>query len=1098
MADAQYPPSEFDQASCFSRWTYRVINPLMATARHKPLQLEDLYHIPPGDHSQLLHARLADALHHHHHRLGRAVVATFWRVFALTFVLAVIETLCRPCGIFCLWHLLTWLQTPTAPLWEGLLWAGCMGLANLILVNVAHCMFFHVVKLGWNIQTAVTALLHKKVLTLRAAEVVHVTTGMLVNLVSNDVNRFNGAAQKMHATWIPFLEIAVVCTLLAWRVGLGAASAGVGTMLVFTPVQLAVGHCLYRVRTRTAQCTDERVKITAEILQGVACVKAFTWEAPLRRRLADIRAREQRVIATAHLLNASTSAIWFVAPVMGSLALFLTHWLQGQAFQLSDVYSVLALLYLLRRTVGSNSEVVKAMAEALSAVKRLQMVLDLGEARDGGVPFNAVLPPDALQEERTTPLLLQEATSSNHDSASFPDPPAWGPDAPLIRATAATFTWAATRDGPPVLRDLSFAVPRGSLTMVVGAVGAGKSSLLQAVLGELVLAAGEAAINPRAVVSYAAQQPWIRTASLRHNVTLEDLHPLAIQDDSRFWQTVKVCGLEADIAALPKGEDTEIGEKGVNLSGGQRARVAMARACYRAADVYLLDDPLSAVDPHVQHLLFHSCIRGLLRGKAVVLVTHQLQFLEFADQVLVLNADGTMLGCGPFHQFRDRLRDVIPELAATGPHAEGEAAAEGDSKKAAKERDGEGDGPDIILAEDRQIGKVAWGTYRLYARHGGLGLFVLTLASAPLAQAIVTGGDYYLRIWSTAADAQDVSHTIIFSCFVTAAVFASVAQPWLFFRFARRAATSLHTAMFEAVLGTPLWFFGANPSGRILNRFAKDLGQVDDGLPVVSFSTLQYVLFCFSCMLIMVVSVPWLLIPFCPILVLFLRSRVAYLTASREVMRVHAISSSAVLSAFSSSLGGLTSIRAAQLEDAVQRHFHGLLDDSSRGFFTYLLTIRWFAYRLDMQVAFLLICTTLLSVALRGHFDVGLLGFALMYGVSLPGLYQWAVRMSAEVENLMVSVERILGYCALPAEESTREDQSGDPMELQCIIPENWPQYGSLRVVGLSVRYREDLPLVLNNVSFEVQSGQKVGIVGRTGSGKSTLLLSLLQLTDIT
>eukprot|EP00667_Euglena_gracilis_P000555 EG_transcript_556 len=1104
-------PSEFDRATMASRLTYRFVSPLMRLGTRQALGVADLYGVPATDTAAELHRRFAQ-----HVRRGRslwpALYGTFRGQFWATAGWTLSESACRMTVPLLLWYFVVWLQDSTAPLWVGAVVGGLMGLLTLVQVVVHHVFFFGTSRLGWNARTALTAFVHWRMLALKGTDVMRLTTGRLINLASNDVQRFDEAGIVVHYLWSGFVDLALVTVLLSWKLTVPSAFAGVAAMLALTPVQYFFGRRFIALRLRTAQCTDERVKLTAEIVHGIASIKAFTWEEPLQRRVEAIRRREERCIAHGQVLKAVNAAVYFASPVICSFVLFTVFWAQGQQLALSDVYFALALLYVLRSSVGMMwTRSVECLADVITSVRRLQELLDLGG--DHPVPDLPPAPPrrpsglpagDPGPEELTdrAPLAHREAappedgraesapTSANVSFCrSFNE----SPDGSLISAHAASFSWHDGDERPPVLRGVSFQLQRGQLLMVVGPVGCGKTSLLEAVLGELHTVAGTACLAPSVRLSYAAQQPWVRAASVQHNITLADLTPEEGEDAARFWRVVQACGLEADLQQWPRGEHTGVGEKGVNLSGGQRARLALARACYRPADVYLLDDPLSAVDPHVQHHIFHTCIRGLLADKAVVLVTHQVQFLEHADQVLVLDDNGAMLGCGPPAKLQAQLRDCLPSHAAPTalkPPSAAEATGMGEEEPA----DAESKGAEIVRAEERSIGKVTGATYLSYARNGGYALSAVTVAVCVGGQALLTFTDFYLRIWAGSPDQSDAGHVVLFGCLALGTLVVGVLRSWLFFAFALRAATSLHGRMFQAILHSPLWFFGANPSGRILNRFAKDQGQVDDLLPITFFTAVQSGLFCLSSIVLMVVSVPWLTLLLVPVIWAFARTRDTYLRTSRELKRVEAVAASPLLAEFGSNLAGLPSIRAAQLSSAVQRHFHHLVDQAGRGWFSGQLAARWFGFRLDMQAAFLLCMLLAMAVGLRQHLDPGLLGFAVMYGVNLSGLFQWTVRQTAVVENLMTSVERIAEYAALPSEEALRPIRCTDGAAPE--LASDWPTEGSIDVTDLRVRHREDLPFVLHGVSFQVKPGQRVGVVGRTGSGKSTLLLSLLQLTD--
>ena len=638
--------------------------------------------------------------------------------------------------------------------------------------------------------------------------------------------------------------------------------------------------------------------------------------------------------------------------------------------------------------------------------------------------------------------------------------------------------------------------------------------------------------------------------------------------------------------------------------------------------MYILDDPLSAVDAHVGSALMTDCIMGNLRkrGKATILATHQLQYLPQADKILVLDMDGNQTFYGSYGQLQrspevlasldmivDSLRarsesieivgisphttqrkgmdnhiataaagtrkttrsesigsefslassllvdDVAPkkmhckydpdfrtkaraaqvesdareqrEKESSGDHTPTSTVGDGFSQKInpLAETAVEGQRRQIVQAEDRVLGTMSWDVYWRYITSGGQVSGIFALVVILLSQGVIMITEYWMRWWATEAfgDQDDIKYILIFAGLVLACVWIGFYRALGWFKFTLTAASDLHERCLWSVMHSPMAFFVSNPTGRVLNRFSRDQNQVDELLPATIFSFLETAIYCVASIILICLSIPWmaLLIPF--LVMFFLAFRKKYITSTREIKRIEAITRSPIYADFSATLEGLTTLRAYCLESRVASLFQDQVDENARVFFSFLMCARWLGLRLDLETTVILAFVTFLAVILRSTVDVGLLGFALVYTMSLSGLFQWAVRQSVEVETQMTSVERINSYSKLPPEQgyittlAQLSDDSHAPVPGQTATPyapvENRDSAGSasgqkpattkaagnLVLKDLTVTYRPDLDPVLRHIDLDIPAGYKVGICGRTGSGKSSTLLALLRLNII-
>ncbi|CAI5978795.1 unnamed protein product [Closterium sp. NIES-64] len=638
---------------------------------------------------------------------------------------------------------------------------------------------------------------------------------------------------------------------------------------------------------------------------------------------------------------------------------------------------------------------------------------------------------------------------------------------------------------------VSFRLGEGELLGVTGKVGAGKSTLLAGILGDAELMGGELVCRAEKI-AYAAQKPFVMAGSLKDNIIFG--RPFQAE---LYNQVLDACALRRDIANWPRGDLTEIGERGVNLSGGQKARVGLARAAYAAdAALLLLDDPLSAVDPAVGRHLFEQCIRGVMSGRPRIVVTHQLQYLPSCDRVLVLDG-GKPVALGPYADLASQVdfQGLLGGDEREGDEGEGgvEGLGEEDDLLAAggaevgdgRENGGVGEGgarlqhqclftvgedgdeedtggdategaaaaaaaqydparpvaraqwqQGLVQKEKKEEGMVSLRVYLGYAKRVGVWQSLLLVLLLAVGQTLACAGDWFLAFWSQKKD-QSGPYRPIYTALVLTGVVTSFVRSGLFFRWCVRAASRIHSAMLACVLGSPLAFFHANPIGRILNRFSADQGILDDLLPFTLFNYLQTLSLAVGAIVMVALGVPWILIPMALLFLLFLRLRYVFLCTSREAKRLEAVTRSPVYAHYAATIQGLTTIRAFGAQQQSATIFHRLLNANGRAFYCWLAASRWLAFRLDTIVSAVVFLVATLAVALRTTLPPGLVALALSYTLQMSGMLQWAVRQGAEVENMF----------------------TGD-------------------------------------VSFQLQGGEKCGVVGRTGAGKSTLMLALFRLVQ--
>uniref|UniRef100_A0A671UQZ6 ATP binding cassette subfamily C member 4 (PEL blood group) n=1 Tax=Sparus aurata TaxID=8175 RepID=A0A671UQZ6_SPAAU len=822
---------------------------------------------------------------------------------------------------------------------------------------------------------------------------------------------------------------------------------------LFSNCNSVVDVCHWTIMADTAVLTDDRIRTMNEVISGIRVIKMYGWEKPFAALVDEVRRKEISKIMKSSYLRGLNMASFFVAIKIIVFITVLVYVLTGNQLSASKVFMAVSLYGAVRLTITLFFPyAIEKVSESLISIRRIKSFLLLDEID----PQHQWLP---VAEKKDCMVKIQDLICY----------------------------WDKMLEAP-TLQNVSFTVKPEQLLAVIGPVGAGKSSLLSAILGELSQESG--VVKVRGELTYTSQQAWILPGTIRSNILFgKALNP------QKYERVLRACALKRDMDLLPGGDLTMVGDRGANLSGGQKARVNLARAVYQDADIYLLDDPLSAVDAEVGKHLFEECICGLLRKKPRILVTHQLQYLKAADEILVLK-EGQMVARGTYSELQGSGLDFTSLLSkeeevqeeerqGTTPTSVAHSLSSMSSLASSKYSLIEGADPLPVVQpteeEHRSEGNIGLRMYVKYFKAGAnfLVLLVLVLLNA-LAHITFVLQDWWLALL------MDIFFFHASGLTATSVVFGFL-RSLLFFNVLVSSAQTLHNSMFDAILRTPVHFFDVNPIGRILNRFSKDIGYLDSLLPWTFVDFIQVLLQVIGVIAVAAVIIPWILIPVVPLLAVFLFLRCYFLQTSRDIKRLESTTRSPVFSHLSSSLQGLSTIRAFKAQQRFQQMFDDYQDLHSEAWFLFLTTSRWFAVRLDGICSIFVTVTAFGCLYLRDGLEPGAVGLALSYAMTLTGMFQWGVRQSAEIENMMTSVERVVEYAELESEA---------PWQTDTQPPHDWPKTGSITFDRVNFSYSASEPLVLKNLTVVFTSREKVGIVGRTGAGKSSLISALFRLAE--
>ncbi|EPY19525.1 ABC transporter [Strigomonas culicis] len=682
-----------------------------------------------------------------------------------------------------------------------------------------------------------------------------------------------------------------------------------------------------------------------------------------------------------------------------------------------------------------------------------------------------------------------------------------------------------------LLRNLKVQVPVGKLTVVVGATGSGKSTLLQALLGQLEVSRGH--VWATRSIAYVPQQSWIMNATLRDNVLF-----FADLDEARLAEALRVSQMETDLELLNNGLETEIGEKGVNLSGGQKARVNLARAVYADREMYLLDDPLSALDAHVGESVIEDCILGKLRNKTRVLATHQLHVVPKADYVIALD-NCKIVFTGDSESFQ---KTAVYHLMATAEKEENDRSVKSveteDSldvpedkldevrdEKTVALKPAEEEANRLITREEKPTGSVPLATYLMYFDFcGGRKVALLVLVVYLLTEVVKLSSSIWLSLWATSRlDLSVRTYLVVYILCVTIGTACTPLRYSVAYTAMRTACKTVHSTLLRSVARGTMEFFDRTPQGRIMNRFAADVDAIDNTLQMSIMTGLDFFFSITSALLVSIISQPFILLPLIPCVYFYYRMTVFYNAANREMRRHNSITKSPVFSLLSEVTVGMATITAYGRRSTVMKEALRRIDAVFACGHVQNVANHWIGIRVEFLSCVLVAFIALFGVVVRltsfGLTDVGLISLSLTMTLQTTGQLNFLVRQVASVEADMNSVERIQYYSTQIQKEEMPEldDEVEDTacrggltdaprrahadnvtiVPLSAVEAPTAIVAGSLEFRGVQMRYREGLPLVLSDVSFRIEPREKVGVVGRTGSGKSTLLLTFMRMVDV-
>lgn len=997
-----------------------------------------------------------------------------------------------------------------------------IGACIMIIVN--GLAFNHSVlasqTLGVQIKSVLTKAASKKIFRASAYARHKYPNGKVTSFVTTDLSRIEYAL-----SYQPFLSgfpalIIIVIALLIVNVG-AIALVGIGIFLAAVLLCLFAAKFIMKFRAEASIYTDARVGRMREVLNNMKMIKLHAWEDAYESDIKRTRIKEVDKVRKSLYIRNLVIGLGMSVPNISSLATFLAMYKIDHGDRTAaNIFSSLALFQVLATQMFLLPLAISTGSDMYVALGRLQAFLDSPEeTKIDDVDFGSVsnLPASvslkmshAYFEWEDFQLYDTTKEKGNLDATARARPD-HKVEEELVSNSEKP---ACSLFG---FKDLNFEINGGEFVIITGQIGTGKTSLLNAMAGFMTKTAGRVEVNGDLLL---CGYPWIQNATVRDNIIFGSPY-----DKRKYKEVIRVCALEADLDILPSGDLTEIGERGITLSGGQKARINLARAVYKNKSTYLFDDVLSAVDSRVGKHIIVECLMGLLKNKTRILATHQLSLIEKADRIIVLGNDGSF-EIGEFKELRKHnktLMDLIQFISRS-------TRKEQDSKNDERQRgsfNNEEDtrqldmkhnvvenereelqresfdkskeeviGGGIVVREERAVNSIQLGIYKEYFSSAFGRAAIVLLPLYIICVVSYTFCNLFSSVWLSYWTENKFFHRStsfymgLYSFFVFGGYFFLSGALTLLCYIGLKASKTLNLQAVQRVLHSPVAFFDTTPIGRILNRFTKDTDSLDnemsEGLRLMITQTANIIGVCVLC----IVYLPWfaIAVPFLAFLFLLISSH--YQSAGREVKRLEAVQRSFVYANFNEILNGIDTIKCYGSQERFLVKTDFLINRVNEASYLSVALQRWVAILLNQVAVSFALIIALLCVAGQCKISASSVGVLLTYVLQLPGLLNALLRASTQVENNMNSVERMISYAKdLPTEADYKKPQT--------CPPDTWPPKGEILFEDVGFAYRPGLPLVLKNFNASINSGEKIGICGRTGAGKSTIMNAIYRLNDL-
>ncbi|CAM8929378.1 unnamed protein product [Rhodiola kirilowii] len=1056
--------------------TFKFVDPVLTVGAVKQLELEDLLELPSEMEPSVCYSKLssywkADQQNNFngqsfHPSLFKSLCRAYgWQYIQLG-VLKLFNDSIGFAGPLLLNKLVRFLQRGSSGS-NGVVLAISIGCISVLKSFLDTQYTYHISKLKLKLRSGIMVMIYHKCLFITIAERKQISEGEIQTYMSVDADRVVNLLNSFHDMWSLPLQIGIALYMLYTQVRF-AFIAGVAIIVLLIPVNKWISNLIATATKEMMKQKDGRIGRTAELLTHIRTVKMYGWELLFTNWLIKMRCLEVKHLSTRKYLDAWCVFFWAATPTLFSMCTFGLFVLNGNQLDAPTVFTCFALFNMLISPLNSFPWVINGLIDAVISTKRLSIFM-----------ANVVEDMENENEISTSTQFVSECDENY---------------AVLINDACCSWSIDDEKGKIWALDHVTLSLPKGSLVAITGEVGCGKSSLLNAILGETLISCGS--IYSHGSKAYVPQVPWILSGTIRSNILLGKAY-----DPQRYSSIISGCALDVDISHLVAGDMTFVQEKGSNLSGGQKSRIALARAIYHGCDIFLLDDVLSAVDAHVASWILNNAILGpLMNQQTRILCTHSPHAISSADMIVIMDK-GYVKWVGnsreyiitssiyPSLQVGDHISSEIESSLEVGqtPSLEKDFVHINESEK------------EMVEEEQRMKGRVEMSIYKKYAGFCGWFITVIICVSAIAMQATRNGNDLWLSYWVDSATEMysTLPYLVVLSTFCLVNSLLTLIRAFSFAYGGLRAAVLMHDQLIIKLAGAPVSFFDETPGGRILNRFSSDLYTIDDSLPFISNILLANSVALLGIVAVLSYVQVIFLVVLLPFWFLYSKLQFYYRSTSRELRRLDSVSRSPIYASFMETLDGSSTIRALKCQDYFSVIFNEQVALYSKTSYSEITASLWLSLRLQLLGAFVVTFVAVMAVVgSRGNLPIrmgtpGLVGLALSYAAPIVSLLGSFLTSFAETEKEMVSVERVIQYMNVPQEAELHETELS-------VESSGWrPREGHIEFRHVTLRYMPSLPAALRDLTFSIESGNHVGIIGRTGAGKSSILNALFRLAPI-
>ncbi|KAF8014473.1 hypothetical protein BT93_H0322 [Corymbia citriodora subsp. variegata] len=1057
----------FAEAGFLSKMSFWWLNPLMKLGKEKILQDDDIPCLRVEEQAETCYSKFMEQLHKEKRKnpydtysILSVIFYCEWRGILVSGFFALIKVLTVSTGPLFLSAFIMVAEGEEAFKYEGYVLAGGLFLAKCLESLSERQWFFRARLIGLRIRSFLSAAICQKQLRLPSAVKMTHSPGEMVNYVASDAHRIGEFPYWFHQIWSTSLQLCFALAIVYYAVGL-ATLAALAVLLLIVALISPMAKLQHKYQRRLMEAQDKRLKVIAEALANMKVLKLYAWEMHFKKVIEELRKDESKWIVAVLWQQGNYMVLFWSLAVLIPAITFWACYFMSIPLTASNVFMFLVSLRIVQEPVRLIPDVVGSFIQAKVSLSRIAEFLEAPE----------------LENKPTK----HESNNESLEMAVFLD--------------ACEISWDGGTS-EETLRNINLSVRKGEKVAICGEVGSGKSTLLAAILGEVPFINGIVRVYGR--IAYVSQTAWIQTGTIQENILFG-----SAMDTVRYREVIQKCSLAEDIKTLPFGDQTQIGERGITLSGGQKQRIQLARALYQDADVYLLDDPFSAVDAHTATSLFNEYVMKALSGKTVLLVTHQVDFLPAFNSILLMSS-GQIVSTGTYDQLMascQEFQDLVNahnttsgsgnQVGITSSGRPGYLKEEIQNIYTEEQLEASLRSQ-LIKQEEKEIGDSGLKPYLQYLKHSK-GFLFFTLAV--ISHIIFIVGLFVQTYWlASEVNTTSVSAIELNSVYTGISIVIAL---FLLFRsyfivyLGCGASNSIFSVLLNSLIRAPMSFYDSTPLGRILSRVSSDLSIVDINVAFKLTLAFGSTMNAYSSFLILAFLTWPVLFVVMPMIYLTLIIQKYYYASSNELMRLDGTTKSTLASHIAESIAGAMTIRAFGQEDRFFSRSLCLIDANASPYFHSFSANEWLVQRLEVLCAIVLTSSALSITFLDlGSSSSGFVGMVLAYGLSLNVLLVFSVQFQCSLSNLIISVERLEQYMHI---------QSEAPEVIKDSLPAtDWPSSGNVEICNLKVRYRSDSPLVLHGITCKINGGHKIGIVGRTGSGKTTLISTLFRLVEPT